>query len=68
MSTISVISLYYGANVVYSSQSDLKKMAEVEDHIVPVRLELEHEGQKLKDTFMWNCSGTFFPPHVKGLG
>lgn len=42
-------------------------MAEVEDHIVPVRLELEHEGQKLKDTFMWNCSGTFLLPHDKGL-
>lgn len=51
----------------YSSQADLKKMAEVEDHIVPVRLELEHEGQKLKDTFMWNCSGTFLLPHDKSL-
>ena len=32
-------------------------MAKVEDYIVPVRLDIEHDHFKLKDTFMWNCSG-----------
>jgi SWI/SNF-related matrix-associated actin-dependent regulator of chromatin subfamily B protein 1 len=34
-----------------------KSMAEIEDHIVPVRLELEHEHNRFSDTFLWNCSG-----------
>lgn len=34
-----------------------KSMAEIEDNIVPVRLELEHEHNRFSDTFLWNCSG-----------
>lgn len=40
-----------------SSPAQLKAMANVEDHIVPVRLEVEHDHWKLKDTFLWNCAG-----------
>lgn len=34
-----------------------KAMAEVEEHLVPVRVELEHDHVRFCDTFMWNCSG-----------
>lgn len=40
-----------------STSEQLKSMAEVEDHCVPVRLELEHDHHRFSDTFMWNCSG-----------
>jgi SWI/SNF-related matrix-associated actin-dependent regulator of chromatin subfamily B protein 1 len=32
-------------------------MANVEDHVIPIRLDMEEGQYKLKDTFMWNCSG-----------
>lgn len=44
-----------GADI--STPSQLKSMAEVQDHCVPVRLELDHEQHRFSDTFMWNCSG-----------
>ena len=40
-----------------STPAQLKAMAKVEDHLVPVRLELEHDQYRLKDTFLWNCAG-----------
>ena len=49
-----------------SSSSQLKAMANVEDHVVPVRLDLEHDHWRLKDTFAWNCSGQSLPlPSVR---
>jgi len=36
-----------------------KSMADIEDNIVPVRLELEHEHSRFSDTFLWNCSGEY---------
>lgn len=42
-----------------STPAQLKSMKDVEDQIVPVRLDLEHDQWKLKDTFTWNCSGRF---------
>lgn len=42
----------------------LKSMADVEDHIVPVRLDLEHDHHRLSDTFMWNCSDTVVTPEL----
>ena len=44
-----------------SSPAQLKAMANVEDHVVPVRLELEYDHWKLKDTFLWNCAGMLSP-------
>jgi hypothetical protein len=32
-------------------------MANVQDQVVPVRIDVEHEQWKIKDTFMWNCAG-----------
>ncbi|OCF78534.1 hypothetical protein I204_00474 [Kwoniella mangroviensis CBS 8886] len=46
------------------SPAQLKSMAEVEDHIVPVRLDLEHDNFRLKDTFMWNVSDKVVTPEL----
>ncbi|WVW81072.1 hypothetical protein I302_103063 [Kwoniella bestiolae CBS 10118] len=50
--------------VIKFSPAQVKSMAEVEDHIVPVRLDLEHESFKLKDTFMWNVSDKVVTPEI----
>lgn len=42
---------------VNSTQAQFKAMAQVEDHIIPIRLDIEHDHFRLKDTFMWNVSG-----------
>lgn len=42
----------------------LKSMADVQEHLVPVRLELEHDHQRFSDTFMWNCSDTVVTPEM----
>ena len=39
-------------------------MASVEDQIVPVRLDIEHDQWKVKDTFMWNCADTLVSPEM----
>jgi hypothetical protein len=35
----------------------LEEQAKKEDTLVPIRIELEHEGYKLRDTFTWNLHG-----------
>jgi hypothetical protein len=35
----------------------LNEQAVKEDVLVPIRIELEHEGYKLRDTFTWNLNG-----------
>lgn len=40
-----------------STPKQMKAMAQVEDYIVPVRIDVEHDHYRFKDTFMWNCSG-----------
>lgn len=44
--------------------AQMKSMADVEDHLVPVRLEMEHDHQRFSDTFMWNCSDTVVTPEL----
>lgn len=41
----------------YSPLEALKEQATKEDSLVPIRIELEHEGYKLRDTFTWNLNG-----------
>ncbi|WVQ70519.1 hypothetical protein IAR50_000038 [Cryptococcus sp. DSM 104548] len=53
-----------GRKQVKFSQADFKRMAEVEDHVVPVRLDLEEGNHKLKDTFVWNCADTVVTPEL----
>lgn len=35
----------------------IKEQATKEDVLVPIRIDLEHEGYKLRDTFTWNLNG-----------
>jgi SWI/SNF-related matrix-associated actin-dependent regulator of chromatin subfamily B protein 1 len=39
-------------------------MANVEDHIIPIRIDIEHDHFRLKDTFMWNVSDTVVTPEM----
>jgi len=50
---------------VYSSYDDLDPAAIHENAnqpelLVPVRLDMEFEGQKLRDCFTWNKNGMFY--------
>jgi hypothetical protein len=40
-----------------SSNESLKEQAEKEDTLVPIRLDLENDGYRLRDTFTWNLNG-----------
>jgi flagellar basal body-associated protein FliL len=40
-----------------STNESLKEQAEKEDTLVPIRLELENDGYRLRDTFTWNLNG-----------
>lgn len=40
----------------------LKEQAAKEDTLVPIRIELEHEGYKLRDTFTWNLNESLITP------
>lgn len=40
-----------------SSMDDMKDQATKEDNLVPIRLEFEADGYKLRDTFTWNLNG-----------
>lgn len=44
--------------------AQLRQMAHVEDQVIPVRIELEHDQWKIKDTFMWNCVDTLVTPEL----
>ncbi|WWC92081.1 uncharacterized protein L201_007035 [Kwoniella dendrophila CBS 6074] len=53
-----------GRKQIKFSPAQLKSMAQVEDQLVPVRLDLEHDNFRLKDTFMWNCSDKVVTPEL----
>lgn len=40
-----------------SPLSVLAEQAKKEETLVPIRIDLEHEGYKLRDTFTWNLHG-----------
>lgn len=44
----------------------MKEVAEEEEMLVPIRLEIEHEHWKLRDTFTWNLRGQ--PPPIPCAG
>lgn len=48
----------------HSSPAQLKTMANVQDHIIPVRLDLEHDHHRLRDTFLWNVSDKVVTPEI----
>lgn len=39
-------------------------MAQVEDHLIPIRLDIEHDQLRLKDTFTWNVTDTVVTPEM----
>lgn len=47
-----------------STPAQLKAMADVEDHVIPIRLDVEHDHFRLRDTFMWNVSDTVVSPEM----
>ena len=46
--------------ILFSSIQQLREIAEKEDLLVPIRLEIDGaDGYKLRDTFTWNINGIF---------
>lgn len=37
----------------------LQRAAEIDQNLVPIRIEIELEGYKLRDTFTWNSHGNY---------
>jgi hypothetical protein len=42
-------------------------MAQVDEHLIPIRLDIEHDQYRLKDTFMWNVTDTVVTPELFAL-
>jgi hypothetical protein len=40
-----------------SAPEQLKEVAEKEVVLVPMRLDIDYDGKKLRDTFTWNLNG-----------
>ena len=41
------------------SKKQLREIAQVEECLIPIRLDIEHDGRKLNDTFTWNLNGMY---------
>ena len=39
------------------SKKQLREVAQVEECLIPIRLDLEYDGRKVNDTFTWNLNG-----------
>jgi hypothetical protein len=48
---------YSPSSSCYSSLDDMKEQSNKDDNLVPIRLEFEADGYKLRDTFTWNLNG-----------
>ena len=48
----------------HSTPAQLKAMAMVEDQIVPVRIDIEHDHHRIRDSFMWNVSDKIVTPEL----
>lgn len=42
-----------------NTSAAVENAQQIED-LVPIRLDIEMDGQKLRDTFTWNKNGLFF--------
>lgn len=40
-----------------STKAEMKQVAEKEEQLVPIRLEIDYDPFKFRDTFTWNASG-----------
>ncbi|GAA5904355.1 hypothetical protein JCM6882_003204 [Rhodosporidiobolus microsporus] len=46
------------------SKSQLRAAASAPEHLIPIRLDLEHDVYKLRDTFTWNLKETNITPEL----
>ena len=53
-----------GRSEIRFTPEQMKAMTDVEDHVIPVRLDIEHDHFRLKDTFMWNCADSVVTPEL----
>jgi len=44
------------------SKKQLRNVAKIDECLIPIRLDLEHEGRKCSDTFTWNLNDTLINP------
>ncbi|KAK9899160.1 SNF5-domain-containing protein [Cystobasidium minutum MCA 4210] len=44
------------------SKKQLRNISKVDECLIPIRLDLEHEGRKCSDTFTWNLNDTLITP------
>ncbi|EEB09039.2 RSC complex subunit Sfh1 [Schizosaccharomyces japonicus yFS275] len=51
----------------YVTDEQLSRAAEIEDIYIPIRLNLEHEGFKIKDFFLWNMNEQTLSPDTFAL-
>lgn len=51
--------LLYALSLSYDDKNlpALHKAAHITDVLVPIRLDIDFDGQKLRDTFTWNKNG-----------
>lgn len=47
----------YACPTLYRSKTYARSIASTSETLVPIRLEIEHEIYKLRDTFTWNLAG-----------
>lgn len=53
-----------GRREIRFSPAQMRKAAEADERVVPVRLELDHDHWKLRDTFMWNVADGVVTPEL----
>jgi len=57
ISSMKYFSLLYYISFDYTDTSSALENAQQNEDLVPIRLDMEIEGQKLRDTFTWNKNG-----------
>lgn len=49
--------LYESVYLIHSSHTALKESAQLPVRLIPITLEMEIDGLKIKDSFTWNLNG-----------
>lgn len=47
-------------NHLYPNEKDLERASNMEEVLVPIRLDIDLDDVRLRDVFLWNMNGTFF--------
>jgi hypothetical protein len=55
----------YGLLISSSSEDQMKDVAEREEFLVPIRIDAEANGVRIKDTFTWNMNGGVLNRHAR---